>query len=57
MPATPDQIKAGTAAALKLIQQDVAQFVPGWVRGMIPEDKEPVLAEQLTKVILAAVIK
>ena len=49
----------GTAAALKLIRHEVADVlmpkVPFMFRGMIPVDKEPEAAAQITKCVLDAV--
>jgi hypothetical protein len=49
----------GTAAALKTIRHEVDDVVmprvPGFMKGMIPVDKEPEAAAGITKIILDAV--
>ena len=46
----------GTAAALRLIRHELEVLpIPGFVKGMIPVDKEPEAAAGITKIILDAV--
>jgi hypothetical protein len=46
----------GTAAALKLIRHELDVLpIPGFVKGMIPVDKEPAAAAGITKCVLDAV--
>jgi hypothetical protein len=52
--ATQTEYNAVAAALLKIIAADENANVPGWARGMIPQDAAPHLAAQCAKVAVDA---